>query len=202
MAQNQDWSVKMIDRICSIDGCENRVFAREWCGSHYKKWWRWGDPNGGTAQNGAGEKFIREIAIPFTGDDCLIWPYGRSHGYGFVNRKEGENYAHRIVCEAINGAPPSPKHDAAHSCGNGHAGCVNPNHLRWDTRQGNLADMFVHGTAPIGERNGQAKLTEDDVRIIRSIGYSAKRVEIAQRFNVSAGNVTMILQRKYWRHVQ
>lgn len=31
-------------RICSIEGCDKPVFAREWCGMHYNRWHRHGDP--------------------------------------------------------------------------------------------------------------------------------------------------------------
>lgn len=29
---------------CSIEGCEDEVLARGWCGLHYRRWKRYGDP--------------------------------------------------------------------------------------------------------------------------------------------------------------
>lgn len=51
------------------------------------------------------------------------------------------------MCQKAHGDPPSPKHDAAHSCGRGHEGCVNPNHLSWKTKKQNQADRITHGTS-------------------------------------------------------
>ena len=31
-------------RLCSVEGCENKHWAKEFCKSHYKKWRRFGDP--------------------------------------------------------------------------------------------------------------------------------------------------------------
>ena len=30
--------------VCSLDGCERPVETRGWCGPHYKRWWKHGDP--------------------------------------------------------------------------------------------------------------------------------------------------------------
>lgn len=34
----------MSERICSIEGCSNKVRARGWCDKHYRRWKRNGDP--------------------------------------------------------------------------------------------------------------------------------------------------------------
>lgn len=34
----------MAKRTCSLDGCLERVFARGWCGKHYRRWYKHGDP--------------------------------------------------------------------------------------------------------------------------------------------------------------
>lgn len=75
---------------------------------------------------------------------CLIWPFARDgKGYGSLGKKG----AHRRMCEIVNGPAPTPKHHAAHSCGNGHLGCVHPRHVRWATCSENQMDRFLHGTA-------------------------------------------------------
>ena len=34
----------MTNRLCSIDGCTRTHKARGWCGTHYRRWERYGDP--------------------------------------------------------------------------------------------------------------------------------------------------------------
>lgn len=31
-------------RGCLVEGCEKRARSRGWCGAHYERWRRWGDP--------------------------------------------------------------------------------------------------------------------------------------------------------------
>jgi len=54
-----------------------------------------------------------------------------------------------------------------------------------------------------GEDNGRAKLTEDDVRLMRRLvadGMSGKLA--AEKFDVSCPLVSLICARKRWAHVQ
>jgi hypothetical protein len=144
--------------MCSINGCGKRVEARGWCNAHYRKWRRNGDPESGRTPEGDLIKFFNEFVLHHQGDDCLIWPYGRSKsGYGIMTLNGKQGSVHRFVCTAINGPPPFEKAEAAHSCGKGHLGCVSPHHLRWATRVENQADMIIHGTVCRGEKHWSAK---------------------------------------------
>lgn len=54
-----------------------------------------------------------------------------------------------------------------------------------------------------GEKHHMARLTEDDVREIRRLGESnISRAAIAHRFDISRGQVTKIILRQRWAHVQ
>lgn len=58
--------------------------------------------------------------------------------------------------------------------------------------------------APPGERHGRAKLTEAQVKEIRSrYGWNSKDtyMSLANEFHVSLGTMSAILNRKTWRHV-
>jgi hypothetical protein len=107
--------------------------------------------------------------------------------------------AARLVCELAHGAPPTAKHEAAHSCGNGHIGCVNPNHLRWATKTENEGDKLGHGTHNRGENHGIAKLTKEKVLDIRrrlSSGESERK--LASSFGVSRGAIRSVRNGHSW----
>lgn len=189
-------------RICSIPDCGKPRYLRGWCNAHYLRWRRHGDPLGGRTGRGKATQFLNEVVLPYDGDDCLIWPFGRgAHGYASIRDSTGRKRGHRLVCEIANGPPPTPEHESAHSCGKGHLGCVTKRHLSWKTRQENIADKVLHGTAPRGERNHRAILTEADVREIRARQGTATQAEIGAMFGVSQSLVGMIHSRKIWKSV-
>lgn len=131
--------------ICSIDGCGRDTYRRGWCCAHYNRWRRNGSTDGQRVMYGEPLAYVHETVISYRGDDCLIWPFSKNtEGYAHV--KSGGNLVlvHRISCVAAHGSPPSTSHQAAHSCGNGHLGCVNPKHLRWATPKENCADKRMH----------------------------------------------------------
>lgn len=138
--------------------------------------------------------------VSHNGDDCLIWPFARSRGYGMLsdgNKKIRK--AHRVLCEMVHGLPPTPEHEAAHSCGNGHGGCVNPKHLSWKTRSENQRDRRAHGThrtCPPGA--SRFKLTAPDVAEIRLRQGSATVADLAQKFGVTRSTIRQIHLNKIW----
>ncbi len=142
-------------------------------------------------------------ASQFKSDVCLFWPFGKnSAGYGHFVHNGKHTLAHRIVCEAANGVAPHPKAEAAHLCGNGHLGCVNPKHLAWKDRKGNAEDMTAHGRSQRGERHYQAVLTEENVHFIRR-NYPAMTIaKIAKSLGVSRGVVTAVLRGASWSWLQ
>ena len=186
--------------LCSIENCGKPVRARGWCNAHWCRWRRHGDPCGGGTFIGEPERFLREVVLTYDGTDCLIWPYSK-HGAGYaqIRDKEGKNRpVARLVCEERHGPPPTPDHEAAHSCGNGHEACVTKRHLDWKTHAGNMADTLLHGTHNRGERNGVSRLTEPEARAILALkGQMAPRA-IADRFDVSQATVWAIHRRDRW----
>lgn len=141
--------------------------------------------------------YFQNVVLPYYSDECLHWPFAKdTSGYGRMRMGERLVSVHRLVCEAQHGPASTPKHEAAHSCGN--SSCCNAKHLSWKTRAENEADKVVHGTAPRGERQGSSKLAEADVREIIALSGKLSQREIADRFSVSQGNVHLIHQRKRW----
>jgi hypothetical protein len=186
---------------CSVEGCNVEVRTKGFCGRHHHRWLRHGDPLGGRTQEGAPLKFLQSTFTHFE-DDCIAWPFGRDgYRYGTIHWHGRTARPHRIVCERFNGKPPSPKHETAHTCGKGHLGCINGYHLRWATHAENQADTIIHGTSISGERNHMARLTTNDVLLIRSLACTKTHVAIARQFGVSSRSITDIVNRRSWRHV-
>lgn len=187
-----------IDRACSVDGCTRPVKARGWCNAHHKRWMRHGDHLGGRTPEGVPMQWLEDVALSFDGADCLTWPFADAgNGYGRIWTGERSAYAHRVVCERTSGPAPDGC-DAAHSCGNGDLGCVNPHHLSWKTRQGNFADKLAHGTHQRGERHGQSKLSEAAARDIKSNTARLAVGDLARRYGVSSRTVSDIQGGRRW----
>lgn len=105
--------------------------------------------------------------VNHTGDDCLIWPMGRDDkGYGFLNFEGKSPKAHRLMLILAKGEPPTPKHQASHTCGNGHLGCFNPRHLVWKTNSENQRDRRKHGRHK-GAIGRYSRLTPQQIKFIQ-----------------------------------
>ncbi|WEX10290.1 helix-turn-helix transcriptional regulator [Chelativorans sp. AA-79] len=188
-------------RICKIPGCDKAPKARGWCSMHYDRWRVHGDPLGGRETfNGEPERFFREVVLSYKGDECLIWPYGRDrHGYGKLRRNGRDRVVSRLICEEVNGPPPTPQHEAAHECGCGNLGCVTQAHIIWKTRTENQSDKLTHGTHNRGKQHGLSKLTEHDVRQIRALRGKMHQRDLAEMFGVSPTTISQIQRRLRWK---
>jgi hypothetical protein len=130
--------------ICCIPDCGKlRKPGAGMCTAHYLRNWRHGDPLAGRLPVGKAEEFALSLRHSET-NECIQWPYTRDRqGYGRISFG-GHQIASRFICEMTHGKPPTPEHEAAHSCGNGHLGCVNPKHLSWKTHAENMGDIPHH----------------------------------------------------------
>lgn len=143
-----------------------------------------------TYGNGAGIAFIRAHVADDDGP-CLTWPLfiDRVNGHGTVSYCGKLYKAHRYMCELAHGAPPTPDHEAAHSCGKGHEGCIHPKHLSWATHSENQLDRRKHGT---NKKKGDHKfvVTPEIAAEIRTL-YDGKMpiIYIAAKFSISRSTV-------------
>jgi hypothetical protein len=114
---------------------------------------------------------------------------------------ESSILVHRLVAVAFIGPAPTDAHEAAHWDGVPANNRVD--NLRWTTRAENERDKSRHGTDPVGERHGQAKLTECDVRAIRAEYAAGGRIQadIGTRYGVSGSQVSRIVRRVLWPHL-
>lgn len=150
------------------------------------------------------QKFIADH-LNHDGDACLIWPYGRdSQGYARATMPGFETrLAHRIILTLAKGDAPPQKNVARHTCGNGHLGCVNPNHLAWGTQMENVSDARRHGTILQGEARVISKLKAPDVRAIRKLRRRGlTHSDIAREFGVHAATIQAVLNGRTWGHVK
>jgi hypothetical protein len=156
---------------------------------------RWSSKRGG----GQAVKWLVNMRS-YAGHDCLIWPFSRlKSGYGNFGVDGRQFYAHRFMCELTHGPAPSRKHVAAHSCGRGSDGCVNPTHLSWKTQLENERDKAIHGRNAWTRRNGKRyKLTALEVAKIRSLEGKKTVTELEAMFGVTRSNIRKILQGKSW----
>jgi hypothetical protein len=153
-------------------------------------------PNAG---KGKGIAWLRAHA-DYAGDDCVIWPYSRDdYGYGQCGFNGQLHKAPTLMCELVHGQRPTRKHEAAHECGNGRGGCVNPRHLAWKTRKENAADMLRHGTARTDAGRKARKLTVDQVREILTLKGSKSQREIARMYGVTNKQISKIHLGQQWR---
>lgn len=153
---------------------------------------------GGGTSHGDPSRYFSEVVLLYEGTECLIWPFARNKGYGVMYVRDGNVEVHRFLCEIANGPPPFEGCDARHSCGRGHEGCVTRHHLIWGTRRENAADTVAHGRSTRGAKNAQAKLSETQVRKIRSLKGKKSEAEIGEMFSISPAQAGNILRRKAW----
>lgn len=136
-----------------------------------------------------------EERVVYDGADCLIWPFSTLDGYGNLGIDGQQHYAHRYMCELVNGPAPSPDHQAAHSCGNGGKGCVHPRHITWKTRSENARDRVLHGRGATGKGGLLTPEIADQIKALR--GIKTQR-EIAQMFGTTRQNVGDIQRGRTW----
>lgn len=130
---------------------------------------------------------------------CWEWTRRLDHkGYAHAKVWGKPVGAHR-VSYAFFVEPIPAGMNICHKCDN--PKCVNPHHLFMGTTQDNVTDKMRKGrfvTTP-GEKNGYAKLTEDQVLAI----LADKRPQhvIGKDYGISQSNVSIIKRGKTWAHL-
>lgn len=143
--------------------------------------------------------------VAYEPDGCWLWQGALSNlGYGSIKIDGRGHGVHRLAYWLANDEMPEP--ECMHLCDV--RNCVNPAHLRAGTHAENMADMVSKGRAigfpNPGERNGRAKLTDDDVREMR-LHYAAGGVsyaQLARKYGVSVSAAQFAITKKTWAHLE
>ncbi len=127
--------------------------------------------------------------------ECTSHKPGKK-GYTNFSMDMGQYRLHRVMYEAFIGEIPDGM-ILCHSCDN--VRCINPQHLFIGSNKDNSLDMVLKGRQAKGERNGAAKLTEDQVRYVlqSNKGPSVIRKEL----NVSKSTILSIRSGRTWKHL-
>lgn len=199
---------KQPKRYCSVEGCERIHHSHDLCSLHLYRLRTQGDtgPVGlMMAEKGELLEWLLNVASKHKKkQNCLIWPFSRgSDGYPIVTYKGKSKRAHRLVCRKVHGKPPTKEHQACHTCGKGHEGCINPHHLYWGTPKENMDDRAEHGNTVFGVAHSSAKLTDAKVeKILRLIDENWQYKQIAEKFKVTPRTIRLIALNETWKHIK
>ncbi len=135
--------------------------------------------------------------------DCLEWIGCRNaKGYGTIRHTHSSDLTHRVAWELYTGKRPGPDTLVLHHCDN--PPCVRREHLYLGDHAQNARDKMQRGRhiAPRGAENGNAKLTPEAVRDIRSrCAAGERRGDVAYVYGVTVGTVHHVMQGRTWRHL-
>lgn len=184
-------------KSCSVDGCDLPHLARGFCQNHYMQLRRRKSPLVAPIKRQTAQQYIESRSHKSGG--CWLWMGTTRAGYGRATWRGKQRQAHALSWESVNGAVP-PGLQINHLCHR--RNCVNPGHLYAGTQVENMRDMKEAGRAKSyrGSENGNSKITEADVLLIRSSSERAK--PLAGRLCVSESLIRAIRTRQVWRHVR
>ena len=109
---------------------------------------------------------------------------------------------HRAVALAFLGPRPDG-HQINHKSGDKFDNSVG--NLEYVTCRRNVRHAWQNGLSDAehskGERNAAAKLTAQDVRLIRDLAQTTSLSRLAARFGVTKQNLRYVINRETWKHV-
>lgn len=184
---------------CSVDECERPTTAKGLCKRHWERAARYGSPTAPFRKVPAPvwQAWARDVAASEPDGLCREWPFGRGGDYVSVIWDGQQTRLGRVMLMLVGQLPPSTRHEALHSCDN--PPCAAPWHLRWGTREENMADMVERGRSLRGTKSPNAKLNEAKVVEIRRLAADGVgSTELGRRFGVSESTIRDVVRRRLW----
>lgn len=114
--------------------------------------------------------------------------------------KQATRRVSRLVCRAFHGAPPFEGAQASHLSGDKTDN--RPDNLAWESAKQNCARKVAHGTQQTGARNGNARLTREQVvQVFVRVYAGESQAALAREFGVDNSTVNNIKSGRTWTHV-
>jgi len=142
----------------------------------------------------------RPIIVETLSNGCIVptnYPLRKKDGYIVVNRNNKTQYLHRYLYQQKYGKV-SDKLVVRHLCNN--PSCINMEHLIVGSQKDNIHDEIERNTFVRGQKNGMAKLKNEEVLEIRKI-KGLSMYELAKKYNVSKSVIYSIQNNTTWRHL-
>lgn len=131
----------------------------------------------------------------------VLKPCKNKNGYLMVMLGRGKSfYVHELVLQAFKGFRPGFC-TASHL--NGVRSDNRSENLAWESQRDNCSRQLQHGTRNHGERQGHARLTEAQARVIKAVKdpdhgwYTC----IAKMYGVHPNTIRDVHQGRTWRHI-
>jgi hypothetical protein len=142
-------------------------------------------------------RLVRFLGKIRKANGCWEWEGSLdSKGYGVVRMDGKQCVASRVSWEIHVGPIPEGMF-ICHHCDN--PKCVRPDHLFVGSPADNAADAALKGRMRYGEKHGRHKLSEEDVRMIRSSRSTTR--QLSRDLGVARSLIYAIRNRLIWRRV-
>lgn len=141
----------------------------------------------------AAEHALFDANIDKSGGLLACWPWRGEvdkDGYGYV----GRDRTHRIAYAREAGMELQVGDVVMHTCDN--PTCCNPRHLALGTQLQNIADRVSKGRSAIGEANGRAKLTAEQV--LQVFNSDEPIEDLAIRYSVTEACIRDVKSGRNW----
>lgn len=185
---------------CTVEGCDAEFYCKSMCQIHYARTRKTGTPI--LTEKTLDERFRDKVSVKSL-EECWEWQGSRNaRGYGQISmggRNGRPELAHRVSL-ALTGVNVPRGLGVLHHCDN--PPCVNPRHLYVGDQKQNAKDAIERGQFLVGSRAPSARLTEDQVREIKSLiasGFTDR--QIAEDLPVSRSSINKIRKGAMWKHV-